>query len=119
MDVTEEYIESIVRTLKKKINSKLDRHGFNTQILAGNLTLVVASPKLQFLDANGVNRTITLPAEASSEELVFYFFNLETVAGDLIIEDDAAATIITVSPNESGMVACNGTIWRGMIGGIT
>jgi hypothetical protein len=58
-----------------------------------------------------------LPAEASSDGLVLFIFN--TGGEGVVVKDDAAGTVITLDTAQHGIVACNGTAWRGFMGGIT
>lgn len=117
--ITETELEERLRIILKKINSKAALLQTYSETLSGNKTLKVHDPKMQFLDPNGANRTITLPAEAISDGVIFHFFNMADGAEDLIIEDDGSNTIITVSQNESGLVGCNGSFWKGLVGGVT
>lgn len=85
-----------------------------TKTLAGNLTLVVKSMPVQYLDPGGASRTITLPAEASSEGLVFLIVNTANNAEDLTVQSDAPATVTIVGQNEMALLVCDGTTWRAL-----
>ena len=87
----------------------------STVTLAAGLTLTAKDPPLQFLDPGGSGRTITLPAEADSEGLLFLMVNTADAAEDLTVEDDAAGAVVTISENESAFVVCDGTTWKGMV----
>lgn len=117
--ITEEKLEQVVRILRKEIRAKQAIFQAHTETLTGNKTLTIADKKLQFLDPNGASKTITLPAEALSKNLIFFFFNLADAAEDLVIEDDSSSTIITISQDEAGIVSCDGTVWKGLIGATT
>jgi hypothetical protein len=82
--------------------------------LAGTLTLTVNSAKFQRLDPDGVNRNVDLPAEALSEGLSFRILNTAGGAENLVVRDDAAATIVTLNQNKACWVACDGTTWYHM-----
>jgi hypothetical protein len=89
----------------------------HTRTLAGNLTLVVTDPTLQFVDPGGANRTITLPAEEDSEGLVFIIANRADAANEIItVANDAAGAICTPNTDESAIVFCDGTTWAGLVG---
>ena len=82
---------------------------------AGDETQLVGN--LVFVDANspvtGVENLIG-PPEADMAGVVLFLFN--TGGEDFLFRDNAdAVTIVTVSPNEMAVVACNGTVYRGGI----
>lgn len=87
-----------------------------TQTLAGNLTLTVDHPPILFLDPGGAGRTITLPAEADSEGLMFIISNEADAAEILTVENDAAGAIVTPTQNEAAIVFCDGVTWSGLVG---
>lgn len=85
----------------------------NTETLSANKTLVVADYAAQWLDPGGSDRDITLPAEAASESVMFLILNDADGAGeDLVVKNDAAATIATLGPGMSGIFSCDGTDWK-------
>lgn len=86
----------------------------STQVLAGNIVLTDASPRLLYLDANGANRNVTLPAEATTNH-PFVIINTAGAAYNLVVKDDAAVTIITVTQGQTGLVWSNGIAWKGFI----
>lgn len=92
------------------------RADVNTETLAAGKTLTHDDAKFQFLDAGGAGRTVTLPAEEESAGLMFVIVNTSDAAEVLTIEDDASNAIATPTQNESAIVVCNGTLWRGMVG---
>jgi len=87
----------------------------NTETLTANKTLIATSKRVQFLNASGANRDVNLPAEADSTDLPFIIF--ETGGNfSLVVKDDTPATIITIAAGKAGLVACNGTVWKGLLG---
>ena len=89
--------------------------GENTEILTANKTLTKTSARLQFLNASGANRNVNLPAEADSKGIPFIIF--ETGGNySLVVKDDTPATVITIPAGKAGLVACNGTVWKGLLG---
>lgn len=80
----------------------------NVETLAGNKTLTTADALYQFLDTNGSNRTITLPAEEAGLRFKFK----STGAESLLVEDDAAGSIVTVTTGTISEVVCDGTTWQ-------
>jgi len=91
----------------------------NTETLAGNKTLTATDAPVQFLDPGGAARTVTLPAEASSTGLVYLIANRADLAEDLTVQDDGAATVVTISQNECGIIFCDGVTWEGFVGANT
>ena len=84
-----------------------------TEALSGNKTLTISDYIIQWLDPNGSDRDITLPAEASSINLMFIILNTANGAGeDLVIKNDTPATIATLGPGQCGMFSCDGTNWK-------
>lgn len=91
----------------------------NTETLSGAKTLTISDAPLQFLDPDGSNRDVNLPAEAVSDGLQFRIVNTAGGAEDLVVKDDGGSTILTITQNESGIVWCNGTTWGGLVGANT
>lgn len=84
----------------------------NTEILTSAKTLTISDKPVQRLDPGGTDRDVTLPAEASSTNLIFWIFNDADAAGeDLIIKNDTPATIVTLGPGMGMMFTCDGTDW--------
>ena len=85
----------------------------NVEVLTENKTLTVSDNPFQVLDPGGASRDVELPAEASSEGLVFYCINAADGGGEnLVLKNDGAATITTLCPGMGGFLACDGTDWR-------
>lgn len=95
--------------------SALNGGSANTETLAANKTLVVGDAPIQVLDPGGAGRDVTLPAEADSVGLSFIIRNAADAAEVLTIKDDGAATVCTPTQNETAIVFCDGTTWRGMV----
>jgi hypothetical protein len=72
-----------------------------------------------FVDPNSGQATedLTLPAEATSTGLVLHVFN--TGGEGIVIKDDGGSTIVTLDTAQHATIACNGTVWKGFIGGVT
>lgn len=94
-------------------------NSINTEDLAATKTLVVTDAEYQFLNPDGAHRDVVLPAEASSTGYRYFIFNTADAAENLVVKDDGANTILTIAQNESGIVVCNGTVWKGMVGANT
>jgi hypothetical protein len=69
-----------------------------------------------FVDPNsgGASEVLTLPPEATSVGVVLDIFN--TGGESIAVEDDAAGAVLTIPTGKAGRVACNGTIWLGLLG---
>ena len=87
---------------------------FNTEVLAANKTLALTDVTYQRLDPGGSARDVTLTAEASSVGRVFHILNTADAAENLVVKDDGAATIVTISQNEAAVLVCDGTAWTHM-----
>ena len=85
----------------------------NTETLNADRTILITDKPIQFLDANVADRNVTLPAEASSTDLVFTILNVSNGVGeDLVIRDDTPTTLITIGPGQGIRVSCDGTNWK-------
>ena len=85
----------------------------NTETLNADRTILITDKPVQFFDANGADRNVTLPAEASSIDLVFSFCNISNGTDeDLIIRDDTPTTLITIGPGQGAKASCDGTSWK-------
>ena len=85
----------------------------NTESLSGAKTLVVTDYISQWLDPNGTNRDVTLPAESSSTNLIFIILNTANGTDEnILVKDDSPATIKTLGPGMTGMFSCDGTSWK-------
>lgn len=67
--------------------------------------------------SSGSTENLDLPAEASSTGLFFLILN--SGGEGIVVRNDGGGTIITIDTNQHGLVYCDGTTWRGFIGGIT
>lgn len=101
-----ELTEQVTRALALK-------GGVRIAALAGNETWTTANATINFLDPDGSGRTLTLPDEAKAAGCVFWITNTANAAEDLTISD--GSTVITISQNESGFLACDGTAWDGFV----
>jgi hypothetical protein len=87
-----------------------------TFTMTGALTITADHPPMLFLDANGAARTLTLPAEADSDGLVFFLKNTAAGAFAITVEDDATGTVAVCAQNEGAILMCDGTTWQGLVG---
>ncbi len=82
--------------------------------MTGTIVLTVKSAPLQVLDPDGA-KTVTLPAEALSEGLVFWIWNTASGAEIITIENDAAGAIATPTLAEMAICVCDGVAWHGLV----
>ena len=89
------------------------RAAIGVETLSGAKTLIVTDYVLQWLDPDGTDRDVNLPAEASSVNLMFIIVNTANGAGeDLVVKDDTPATVGTLGPGMTGIFSCDGTNWK-------
>ena len=93
-------------------NTKLKTY---IKTLAGTTTFLAGYPKLWFLDPGGATRIINLPPETNGD---FYIItNTADAAEDLTVKEDSSTTTIgTIGQNETGVLVCDGTTWRIIVG---
>ena len=67
------------------------------------------------------NRSLDLPAEASCTGLMLLIMNNATASSSetITLRNDAGDTILTIDEGETGLAFCDGTTWRGLVGGAT
>lgn len=100
------------------------RQGFTTHLIekdsVGNIVatddMVLTDQYRKYLriDPGGSARNVDLPAEAISNGLAFVILNTADAAENLVVRDDAGATVVTISQNERAMVVCDGETWYHM-----
>ena len=64
----------------------------------------------------GSARNVILPAEATCAGRVLFLENTAGGAEVITVQDDTPATVGTPTQDESIMVWCDGTTWRGIVG---
>lgn len=95
------------------INFQRVKPEINVETLAATKTLAITDLMAQWLDPDGSDRDVVLPAEADSTHLMFILLNDADGAGeDLVVENDGASTIATLGPGMSGIFSCDGTDWK-------
>lgn len=85
----------------------------NAETLSGTKTLLASDKMVQWLDPNGADRSVSLPAEEASTNLLYIILNTADGAGeDLVVKNDGGTTIATLGPGMAGMFSCEGTNWK-------
>tara|TARA_R100001129_G_C5322265_1_gene247887 strand:+ start:1274 stop:1729 length:456 start_codon:yes stop_codon:yes gene_type:complete len=89
-----------------------------TGTAAANQTVITSN--FLIVDPTG-NRNLDLPAEALCTGLLLLIMNNATGSSSetITLRNDAAATIATIEEAEQCLVYCDGTTWRGLVGGAT
>jgi hypothetical protein len=86
---------------------------------AGTITLTATSNRIQFVDTSGDAITMELPGSTSNPGLEFKIFK-STSSGVLTVVDAVTTgTIVTIGASEGAICVCNGTVWRGIVGGVS
>ena len=88
-----------------------------TGTAAANQTKITSN--IVLFDPGGSGRDLTLPAEASSTGLLLVIMNTADAAETTLVKDDGGGAVVTIAQSEGGIVVCDGTTWRGFVGGIT
>ena len=87
----------------------------NVETLSGNKTLTLKDAQIQKLDPAAASRDVTLPAEEESEGAMFLIINAADAAESVVVKNDAAATIATLTADgtasERVLVVCDGSDW--------
>ena len=84
---------------------------------AANQTRLVGNVVVVDPESGGASETLTLPPEASCAGMILVILN--SGGEGVVVASDAPATVITLDTAQSGIVACDGTTWRGFMGAIT
>ena len=91
-----------------------NRYGLvNPETLSGNKTLDSTSDQIQYLNANGTNRNVTLDTTAIIEGASFYIKN-ESTSGNLTIKQ-SSTTLLVLYPGQSCIAQFDGTNWKVML----
>ena len=91
-----------------------------TVTLGGDTALSIKSAPIQVLDPGGTHRDVTLPAEASSDGLVFIIVNAASSTENLLVKNDSGTLLNTLTgvsgatANARGQYVCDGSTWFAM-----
>lgn len=83
----------------------------SVRTLAGNVTLDATYPSVLKLDPDGSARDVVLDAEEGHAGRIRWIINSAGGAENLVVKNDAAATIATINQNESAVFFCDGASW--------
>ena len=84
-------------------------NGVNIETITGDKTLVLSDSTYQIINGGASDRDIDLPAE--TDGISFWITN-SGASNNLVVKDDAAATIATVANGEGALFVCDGTAWK-------
>lgn len=83
----------------------------NTETLVADKVIgTTGHPHWQILDGGASDRNVDLPAEADNDGNFFHMRNAGST-NNLVVRDDAAATIVTLAPGARAHLICDGTTW--------
>lgn len=85
--------------------------GYQAETLTGAATMTDAYPFAVGFDPGGSHRDVTLDAEATADGMFRLIVNKADNAENLVVKDDAAATIATINQNEAALFHCDGSAW--------
>ena len=86
--------------------------GIDYETLAADKVLALDDAPIQLLDPGGANRNVDLQAEGQSMGRWCRILNRADAPENLVVRNDALATIATISQNEAAWFFCDGGTWR-------
>lgn len=95
--------------LQEKSDLTQVRVGAQRLAMGGNLTLGADTPVAFFLDPNGSNRTVTLPAICRGKLLMFFHIGS---ANSIVIKTPAGATLVTLTTLDAVQCVSSALEWR-------
>ena len=111
LDVAEDYTD-----LKTRLNATLGEAGnAETTTATGNITLADSNAKIQYINCNGADRDVTMPAEAATNH-EFVIVNTSGADYVLTVKDDGGGTLCIIDQNETGALFSNGSAWYALTG---
>lgn len=82
-------------------------------VAAGNITLVKTDPTYQFINPNGANRNVTLPAVTALERVFFVIKNTGTAAFGLTVKNASAVQVgVPIANGYTLTVVWSGISWE-------
>lgn len=110
----------VSRVVDARAENVKQEFGFKLRTIAktagADITLLANEPPMQVITPTGANRNVTLPAFSETNEgLTFIIYNNAGSALSLVVKS-ASTTIITIAQGKCGILVCDGTEWRGLLG---
>lgn len=84
---------------------------------AANQTQITGNVLFVDPSSGGASENLDLPAVAACKGMVLFIFN--TGGEGIVVRGPGPVTVITLDTAQHGMVACDGSAWRGFMGAIT
>ncbi len=110
--ITEETANAGI-ALNDVLNMKVQTIAMNDA--AVTLTSATLTGNVLFVDAESSGtEDLKLPPEAEQTGTVLFIFN--TGGESIIVEDDAAGSVVTLETANTAICACDGTSWLGFVG---
>jgi hypothetical protein len=104
--------DGVTQVLATQYNRVVDSHlrgdAAQTLTMTTNLTLTADDYPLQYLNCNGANRTVTMPAPGSTNH-PFWILNTTAATYTLTINNSAAAALAVLEPGVGVLVVSDGT----------
>ena len=89
----------------------------STAVADADTTLTVDTTPMIRMTPTANPRKLILPLETLSAGLMYYVTNLAAMTNGIQVRDNGDAnTIITIPAAKAGIVWCDGTTWRGIVG---
>lgn len=82
--------------------------GVESKTLSGNLTLTDKDSLFLFVDGGAAARDITLPSLKSGR--IYHIKNTGSTY-NLVVKDQVASTIATLTPGQKAFIVCDGVGW--------
>lgn len=82
--------------------------GLDIQTISTDISLVDKDSLFQVIDGGGADHNVTLPPEKDGR---VYFIKNAGTTNNLLIKDDAAGGVITLSPNEVVLLGSSDSLW--------
>lgn len=103
-------------SLKQQRVARTAGKGVVAATITATRTLTIRSDKFQKITASGANRDVVLPAVGRSVALWFVIANAGS-SNNVVVKNAAAATIVTLTPGMSCIVACDAATWYLVLAG--
>lgn len=98
------------------VHQNSSTYGNSRMVLNGVFTIPLLGPNLWFLDANGANRTVFLPAIPPQGGQEIVIANM-AVTGNLLVVDANGVAVQTITPTNTVIFYSYRTGWRAFTGG--
>lgn len=101
------FINEATRQLTSQFRLK---GGVDVETIAADASIDAGTSNFCRINGGTSSRNIDLMAEAAADGLMLWICN-SGATNNLVIRDDAEATVVTLRPGEAALIACNGSAW--------